>query len=112
MLGLPGNPVSSLVCTRLFVLPLVRALLGLEPETTRPIEARAAVPLAANGPRAHYMRATARRGDDGVLEVTPVENQDSSLMRPLSTADCLLVRPIGAPPAPAGALVPILTLDF
>jgi molybdopterin molybdotransferase len=65
VLGLPGNPVSSLVCTRLFVIPLVRALLGLEPESARPIEARVAVPLAANGARAHYMRATARRGAAG-----------------------------------------------
>jgi molybdopterin molybdotransferase len=112
VIGLPGNPVSSLVCTRLFVIPLVRALLGLEPEPARPIEARVAVPLAANGPRAHYMRATARRNADGGLAVTPVANQDSSLMRPLADADCLLVRPIGAPALPAGSRVPILMLDF
>jgi molybdopterin molybdotransferase len=112
VLGLPGNPVSSLVCTRLFVIPLVRALLGLEAEPARPIEARAAVPLAANGARAHYMRATARSGAEGMLEVTPVVNQDSSLMRPLADADCLLVRPIGAPALAAGSRVPILMLDF
>lgn len=112
VLGLPGNPVSSLVCTRLFVMPLVRALLGLVPEPARPVEARTAVPLAINGPRAHYMRATTRRAEDGTLEVTPVANQDSSLMRPLADADCLIVRPIGAPPLPSGAIVPTLSLDF
>lgn len=112
VLGLPGNPVSSLVCTRLFVLPLVRALLGLEAEPTRALEAITAVPLTANGPRAHYMRATARQGNGGVLEVTPVSNQDSSLMRPLASADCLLVRPIGASPVAAGTRVPVLMLDF
>lgn len=112
VLGLPGNPVSSLVCTRLFVMPLVRALLGLEPEPYRTIEARTTVPLAANGPRAHYMRAKSRRTGDGTLQVTPVSNQDSSLMRPLADADCLIVRPIGATALPAGALVPTVDLDF
>jgi molybdopterin molybdotransferase len=111
VVGLPGNPVSSLVCTRLFVIPLVRALLGLEPEPARPIEARVAVPLAANGPRAHYMRGTARHAADGLV-VTPIANQDSSLMRPLADADCLLVRPIAAPALAAGSRVPILMLDF
>lgn len=112
VLGLPGNPVSSLVCTRLFVIPLVRALLGLEPEPAHPLPARTAVALAANGPRAHYMRATVRYDADGTLEATPVRNQDSSLMRPLSDADCLIVRPIAAPALPSGASVPILSLDF
>ena len=112
VLGLPGNPVSSLVCTRLFVVPLIRALLGLEAEPAHAIDAVCTAPLAANGPRAHYMRATARRSEDGMLAVTPVSSQDSSLMRPLADADCLLVRPIGGPALPAGARVPILTMDF
>ena len=112
VLGLPGNPVSSIVCTRLFVIPLVRALLGLEPEPAQPTEARTAVALGPNGARAHYMRATRRRHDGGGYEVTPVANQDSSLMKPLAEADCLLVRPINAPEVPAGGSVPILPLDF
>jgi molybdopterin molybdotransferase len=101
-----------MVCTRLFVVPLVRALLGLGPEPHRTIEALAAVPLGANGIRAHYMRATLRMGAHGALEVMPVPSQDSSLMRPLADADCLIVRPIGAPPVPAGSPVPVLRLDF
>jgi molybdopterin molybdotransferase len=112
VLGVPGNPVSSMVCARLFLIPLLRALLGLDAGTEARLEARTAVPLAANGPRAHYMRATSRRGGDGTPEVTPAPNQDSSLMRPLANADCLLVRPIGAPALPAGAAVPVLMLDF
>ena len=112
VLGLPGNPVSSLVCTRLFVIPLVRTLLGLVPEPAQAVEAVTAVALAANGPRAHYMRATTRCTSDGTREVTPVGNQDSSLIRPLADADCLIVRPILAPALPAGARVPTLSLDF
>ncbi len=112
VLGLPGNPVSSLVCTRLFVLPLVRALLGLDPEPESPATARTTTELGANGARAHYMRATIERSSDGSLRATPVASQDSSLMAPLAEADCLIIRPIGAAALPAGSSVPILWLNF
>jgi molybdopterin molybdotransferase len=112
VLGLPGNPVSSLVCARLFLVPLVRALLGLEPEPQRAMLAHATEPLAANGPRAHYMRGTVSQCADGTLAVSPARSQDSSLLTPLATANCLIVRPIGAPAVPAGTAVPILALDF
>jgi molybdopterin molybdotransferase len=112
VLGLPGNPVSSLICTRLFLVPLVRALLGLEPEPERASSARAAVPLAANGNRTHYMRGTTTMAADGNLEVTPARSQDSSLITPLAAANCLIVRPIGATAVAAGAPVPIRSLDF
>ena len=112
VLGLPGNPVSSLVCARLFLVPLVRALLGLTPEPDRTLSARTTQPLSANGPRAHYMRATSRTAADGQTEVTPVRSQDSSLMSPMAQADCLIVRTINEPARAAGAMVPILQLDF
>jgi molybdopterin molybdotransferase len=112
ILGLPGNPVSSLVCSRLFLVPLLRALLGMPALDGQPLTARSAVALEANGAREHYMRATAQRGEDGLALVTPVRSQDSSLLSPLAEADCLLVRAPGAAAVPAGGLVPILPLDF
>jgi molybdopterin molybdotransferase len=112
VLGLPGNPVSSLVCSRLFLLPLIRALLGQPPTEERAQQARLAVAIEANGPREHYMRAISRPGADGQPEVTPVRSQDSSLLAPLVEANCLLVRAPRAPAAPAGALVEILPLDL
>ena len=112
VLGLPGNPVSALVCTRVFLVPLIRALLGQPREDTRLAQARAAVDIEANGPRQHYMRATAARGSDGLAIGTPVRSQDSSLLAPLAEADCLLVRPPKAPAVAAGDPVPILPLDF
>ncbi len=112
VLGLPGNPVSALVCTRVFLVPLIHALLGHPREDTRLARARAAIDIEANGPRQHYMRATSARGTDGLAVVTPVRSQDSSLLAPLAEADCLLVRPPKAPAVPAGDLVPILPLDF
>ena len=112
VLGLPGNPVSSLVCTRVFLIPLLRALLGQPARDADPIQARAGAPLDANGPRQHYMRATTVPGPDGVPFVTPVPSQDSSLLAPLALADCLLIRPAKAPALPRGAAVPMLPLDF
>jgi molybdopterin molybdotransferase len=112
VLGLPGNPVSALTCALLFLAPLVRALQGDPAPVPVPITGETATPLPANGPRAHYMRATTRRSDSGILRATPVRSQDSSLLSPLADADVLLVRPIDAPALPAGAAVPLLTLDF
>ena len=112
VLGLPGNPVSSLICARLFLLPLIRALLGQPADAEIPAQARLSVALEANGPRAHYMRAVSSPGPDGLTLVAPVRSQDSSLLVPLAEADCLLIRAPGAPAAPAGALVSILPLHF
>jgi molybdopterin molybdotransferase len=112
VVGLPGNPVSAIVCTAVFLVPLLHALLGRPPQGGAVRHARAAVSLEANGPRQHYMRATVAPGDDGQLHVRPVRSQDSSLLAPLAEADCLLVRPPHAPAVPAGGLVPIVLLDF
>jgi molybdopterin molybdotransferase len=112
VLGLPGNPVSSLVCSRIFLLPLIRALLGQLMAEERPTQARLGVALEANGPRQHYMRGISRPGPDGHPQVVPVRSQDSSLLAPLAEANCLLVRAPKAPAAPAGALVDILPLDL
>lgn len=112
VMGLPGNPVSALVCARLFLVPLIRRLAGLSAREVDIVSARTAVPISANGARQHYMRATLGRGADGAVEVTPVRSQDSSLLSPLAVADCLLIRPANAPASPAGTMVPILPLDF
>jgi molybdopterin molybdotransferase len=112
VLGLPGNPVSSLICARLFLLPLIRALLGQPAGNEKPIQARLSVALETNGPRQHYMRATSQPGPDGLVLVAPVRSQDSSLLAPLAEADCLLIRAPRAPAAPAGSLVSILPLDI
>jgi molybdopterin molybdotransferase len=112
VLGLPGNPVSSLITARLFLMPLIAALRG---EVTPPHAAHKAplaVPLPVNGPRAHYMRAVWTLGPDGAPAVTPLPNQDSSLLTPLAEATLLILRPIGAPAAPVGMMVEILPLDF
>lgn len=112
VVGLPGNPVSALICTRVFLVPLVRALLGLPPEEVAAVTAPLADPVEPNGPRQHYMRAMLERHQGGRSLVRLARSQDSSLLAPLAAADALLVRPPNAPALPAGAEVPVLLLDF
>lgn len=112
VLGLPGNPVSSLVTCRVFVVPLIERLLGTSASEMARLDVRLAIPLAANGPRTHYMRATLSRSADGSFLATPLVNQDSSLMAPLAAAGALIVREVGAPGARAGDLVQAIAFDF
>jgi molybdopterin molybdotransferase len=112
VMGLPGNPVSSLICARVFLVPLIQALLGDATPGSGEQQARLSVPLDANGPRRHYMRAVSVPSSDGLPVVTPVRSQDSSLLSPLAEANCLLIRPPNAATAAPGTLVPILPLDF
>jgi molybdopterin molybdotransferase len=106
LLGLPGNPVSAMVCGHVFMAPMIQALLGLPPAPAPRRLAPLAIPLPANGPREHYLRA--RRGPDGVI---PFSRQDSSLLTLLSEADCLLVQPPGDPARAAGTSVEIIELS-
>jgi len=110
MVGLPGNPVSSLVCALIFLKPTIDRLSGLDPVADPPVTARLAVPLAANDRRQDYLRATLARAADGELEAKPFEKQDSSMMSLLARSDCLVVRPPLAPPAKAGERVTIIPL--
>lgn len=108
MLGLPGNPVSAIVCAHLFLLPMVRALLGDPAPAPQPHSARLAVDLPANGPRAHYMRARLASGEPP--RITPFDRQDSALLSILGQADALLIRPVEAAACHAGDTVSYLPL--
>jgi molybdopterin molybdotransferase len=109
MLGLPGNPVSAIVCAHLFLLPMVRALLGQPDPAPAPRRATLGADVDANGPRAHYMRARLGEGD-GLPRITPFQRQDSALLSILGEADALLIRPIGDGPRHAGDPVRYLPL--
>lgn len=106
LVGLPGNPVSALICTRIFLLPLIDAMLRLpaaqEQITQRPL----AVPLTKNGPREHYMRAKLQ--EDG--RVVAHGRQDSSLLSVLAWADTLVIRPPHDSPREAGEPVNCIPL--
>ena len=109
VLGLPGNPVSSIVCCHLFVLPMLRAMQGRPDVAPTPHRACLSADIAANGPRAHYMRATLTGGDD-LPDIAPFAAQDSALLRVLSEASALLIRPLGDIARQKGEIVTYLPL--
>ena len=112
VLGLPGNPTSSMVCAILFLRPLLRALHGEREPGADPGEpARLAVDLPANGARQDYMRASLSRSADGVLLAAPAADQDSSLVKTMARADGLIVRPPHAGPAKAQDACRVIRLD-
>lgn len=105
MIGLPGNPVSAMVCGHIFVAPVIRKMLGLGAHPAPRDTAILAKPLPANGPRQHYMRA-----DQGPEGVTIFERQDSALLTVLADANCLAVRPINDAAKQTGDPIEIIRL--
>lgn len=109
MIGLPGNPVSSIVCAELFIRPLLRHMLGL-PAEDRLCEGKLGRDIGTEGDRQHYLRTTLSAAEDYSV-VTPLEDQDSARLGLLAQADALLVRPAGDPPRRAGSTVQFLRFD-
>ncbi|MEQ8658164.1 MAG: molybdopterin molybdotransferase MoeA [Hyphomicrobiales bacterium] len=107
VLGLPGNPVSSMVSAIIFLRPLIDQLAGRNPTPLLALdEATLGDNLPANGPRAHFMRAIY----DANGNLVPVSSQDSSLLRLLGNADALIYRPAHANAASEGTRCATLPL--
>jgi molybdopterin molybdotransferase len=111
VLSLPGNPVSALITAHVFLVPMLKAMLGLTTGALPLPEAVLGEALAANGPREHYMRARSDWREDGTRVVRPLPSQDSSLVAELARADCLIVRAPYAPSLAAGRRVGIIPFD-
>jgi molybdopterin molybdotransferase len=111
VIGLPGNPVSAIVCGVLFVLPALERLLGLPGEPPPSVTAILGEPLPANDRRADHLRASLARNQEGALVATPFTVQDSGMLRRLALADALVLRAPHATALPAGAKVPVIRLD-
>lgn len=109
VLGLPGNPVSSLVCALLFLEPLLRHL-GSLPPRDRSGKAKTLTALPANDKRQDYVRARLTRANDGSLQAETFSRQDSSMMQVFARSDCLIVRPPHAPAVEAGAVCDVMIL--
>ncbi|MGJ8584668.1 MAG: molybdopterin molybdotransferase MoeA [Marinosulfonomonas sp.] len=105
LLGLPGNPVSSMVCGHVFMLPMIRAMLGLGAFPAPRFQATLSKGIGPNGKREHYMRA---RLDLGTI--TPADRQDSALLSVLAQANALMVRPVNGPARKAGDTVDYIPL--
>ncbi len=110
MLGLPGNPVSALVCALVFLRPAMQAMLAAEPGITPTVSALVTRELGGNDRRQDYLRARFGRDPGGALTVTPFDRQDSSMLAHLAHADCLIVRPPHADPVAAGSQIQVLPI--
>jgi molybdopterin molybdotransferase len=110
VLGLPGNPVSALVCAIIFLLPALARLSGLPGAPTPSRRVICAAPLAENDRRADFLRASLDTDAEGHITVRPFSVQDSSMLATLARADALVLRAPFAPALPAGAEVEAIML--
>ncbi|MEM1278198.1 MAG: gephyrin-like molybdotransferase Glp [Pseudomonadota bacterium] len=110
MLGLPGNPVSAMVCGEIFLRPAIDRALGLPSGPRARHLAALSHDMSKNGPREHYMRAILNQ-EGAVPSVTVHENQDSSRLGILASANCLVVRAPNAEQLQKGTLVEYIPLD-
>lgn len=110
VLGLPGNPVSALVCGVMFLIPAIARLSGLPGAAVPTRRVVTAVALAENDRRADHLRATLSVDDVGRMFATPAGVQDSSMLATLARADALVLRAPFAPAVAAGAEVEAILL--
>ena len=111
VLGLPGNPVSTLICAALFLIPALDLLLGGSGSPPPVTTAVLGAPVKPNDHRADHLRAGLATDERGTLIATPFSVQDSAMLRRLAFADALVLRPPHAPGLEAGAPVPVIRLD-
>jgi molybdopterin molybdotransferase len=111
VLGLPGNPVSAMVCAALFLLPALALMQGLPAGPPPTVSAMLGTAVKENDRRADHLRATVSTDDLGRVVVTPFPVQDSAMLRRLALADALVLRAPFAPALPVGAEVSVIRLD-
>ena len=108
VVGLPGNPVSSLICTEIFLVPAINHFLNMSSNSREVIHVKSAKTIQKNGPREHYMRASY----DTLTKLVSVEDrQDSSLLSVLVNSNSLVVRKPNSPQIKKGQLVPTILLN-
>jgi molybdopterin molybdotransferase len=108
--GLPGNPLSTIVCFCVFIEPALRRLAGERDARPRLEPGRLTTPARSSDGRTTYLTAALRPGADGVLEATPTERQGSHMTGALGESDGFAVAPEEAGELPAGAPVDVLRL--
>jgi molybdopterin molybdotransferase len=107
--GLPGNPLSAIVGTWMFILPALRRLAGERDALPELVPGRLAVDAEASDGRTTFLTSALARGADGVLEATPTERQGSHMTGALGESDGFAVVPDG-PRLPAGTRVQLVVL--
>jgi len=111
LIGLPGNPVSSMVCGHVFIRPALNAMLGLPAGALERRTATLTKEIGPNGPREHYLRAVIREDANGRC-VEAFERQDSSLLSVLQKSNGLMVRAPHDPALKVGSLVEVIPTNL
>jgi molybdopterin molybdotransferase len=109
-LGLPGNPVSSMVTAELFAKPALRRMLGMPRVFPQPVRVRVVEAVTTAAPRTHFLRAVVSAGDDGRLEARLTGPQGSGLLTSMARANALLVVPAERSGAEPGDTLPAILL--
>jgi molybdopterin molybdotransferase len=108
--GLPGNPVSTMVTFELFVRPAIRKMCGHALPFRRSVPVRTAEPIRLKPKLQHFLRGIVRETPDG-LEARLTGPQGSGILTSMVLANALLVVPEGQFETPAGATVEAIVLD-
>ncbi|MHB1204204.1 MAG: molybdopterin molybdotransferase MoeA [Rhodospirillaceae bacterium] len=111
VLGLPGNPVSAMICAILFLKPAIDRLMGLAGDAPRTVSAILGADMKANDGREDYVRARLTPSEAGAPVATPFPKQDSGMISALALADALLIRPPHAPEGRMGDPCAVVPLD-
>jgi molybdopterin molybdotransferase len=106
--GLPGNPLSAIVCTALFVLPALRALRGEAAVGPRFERGRLGEAAGPSDGRTTFLISKLVPGEDGVAVAYPTQRQGSHMTGALGESDGFAVAPHGSGPLAAGAAVDLL----
>ncbi len=110
-LGLPGNPVSTMVTFELFVRPAIRAMCGRALPFRRAVPVRVAEPIRLGPKLQHFLRAVVTPAADGTPEVRLTGPQGSGILTSMVLANALLIIPEGQHETPAGATAQAIRLD-
>jgi molybdopterin molybdotransferase len=108
-LGLPGNPVSTLVTFELFARPAIRKMQGHARLFRAPVPVRLAEAVTIAAPLTHFLRAIVRE-ENGTLVARLTGPQGSGLLSSMARANALLVIPSESARIEAGASVGALLL--
>ena len=111
-IGLPGNPVSTMVTFELFVRPAIRRLLGHPLPFRRAVAACTAEPIRLGPPLRHFLRAVVQpEGPAGGLTARLTGPQGSGILTSMARANALLIVPEDRPDVPAGTTLQAIVLD-
>jgi molybdopterin molybdotransferase len=109
-IGLPGNPVSTMVTFELFVRAAIRKMMGHPLPFRRTVAVRAAEPISVKPKLQHFLRGVVSRSNNG-FEARLAGPQGSGILTSMVRANALLIVPEGQFDTPPGATLQALMLD-